>query len=149
MPKISMIMKKNLLVVCAAVVTFVAVSCASGVDANYKALTAHTWQLEQIVAPSDTSNVEMPPMPITITFGDSSSMSGFAGCNNFFGTFTTGAQSEISVNPVGRTMAYCEYIDFEDMFMIALPQCTSYSVSDKELELNDASGTTLKFKAKE
>lgn len=123
-------------------------SCGSNDKANYKALVSNTWELQEIIAP-DSISVQMPPVKIEITFSDSSTMSGFAGCNNFFGTFSTYEQDQLTINPVGRTMAFCPFIDFEDQFMKMLPMCTSYTATTSELELNDTeSGTTLLFKAK-
>lgn len=123
-------------------------SCNGNEDANYEALVAKTWELQQIIAP-DSVSTELPPVKIEITFSDSSTMVGFAGCNNFFGTFSTYEQDQITINPVGRTMAACPFLDFEDQLMRILPLCTSYTASESELELNDTeSGNTLLFKAK-
>ena len=144
--KILMEMKRlSLLCGAALLVGWLSVGCGGQAKADYKALIANGWQLKEIIA-ADSSYTIMPERPVTVVFSDSSTVSGFAGCNGFFGSFSTIGQNEIIIEPTGRTMSLCPDIEFEDKFMALLEQVTSYSVLKGELSLNDTeNGMTLLF----
>lgn len=137
--------RSNLLCAAVALTGMLAVGCGGQGKADYDALVANGWQLKEIIA-VDSSYTILPERPVTVVFSDSSTVSGFAGCNGFFGTFSTIGQSEIIIEPKGRTMAMCPDIEFEDRFMALLEQVTSYTVLDGKLSLNDTeNGMTLLF----
>ncbi len=144
--KILMKMKhSNLFCAVALLGGMLTVGCGGQGKADYDALIANGWQLREIIA-ADSSYTIMPERPVTVVFSDSSTVSGFAGCNGFFGTFSTIGQNDIIIEPKGRTMAMCPDMEFEDRFMALLEQVTSYSVLSGELSLNDTeNGMTLLF----
>ena len=144
--KILMKMKHSKLLSAAVLlVGLLVVGCGGQGKADYKALIAHGWQLKEIIA-ADSSYTIMPERAVTVVFSDSSTVNGFAGCNSFFGTFSTIGENEIIIETTGRTMSLCPDIEFEEKFMALLGQVTSYSVLKDELSLNDTeNGMTMLF----
>lgn len=112
----------------------VAMAAACKSDEKAK-LVAGEWQLKSI---KGQEQVKLPEESASILFTDSTSVFGFAGCNRFFGTYSLEGKDKIVIKPVGRTMAYCPDMDFEDQYMKALEEVTNYKVEGNELKLSDA-----------
>ncbi|MBQ4280331.1 MAG: META domain-containing protein [Rikenellaceae bacterium] len=136
---------KSMAAVAAAVA---AVGCSSHQPSNYEHLTAHKWELTQIVSDDSAATAMTIPAGLTIQFSDSARFFGFGGCNSFFGTYSTVGQDNISIQPVGRSMAFCPDIALEDKFIAMLGLSATYVASDSTLQLNDNEAKqTLMFKA--
>jgi heat shock protein HslJ len=72
--------------------------------------------------------------------------SGFAGCNRFFGTYTSDGVSTLTFGPLSTTMIACDDATnaFEQAYLAALGTVSSYSVgADGGLTLSDASGKAV------
>ena len=70
-------------------------------------------------------------------------MAGSAGCNRFFGTYTTADKGAITLVPGGITLMTCPDIEFEDKYMKALAEVKTYAVSKEELTLKNADGKVV------
>lgn len=98
-------------------------------------LTLNEWQLKEMKA--DNQEFKLPAEMPTLCFTDTTTVFGFTGCNRFFGTYTTESNNNISVNPVGSTMAFCPDMDFEQEFLKILPTLQVYAIDNNELTLSD------------
>jgi heat shock protein HslJ len=83
---------------------------------------------------------------ITAMFGDDGQVTGSAGCNNYFATYTA-AGSSLTVGPAGVTQMYCEQpegvMDQEMMYLQALEMSSSYQIRSGTLTIMDDTGATL------
>lgn len=114
---------------------------------NKAALTANEWQLKEMT--TSEGKVALSERVPTILLTDTNTMYGFAGCNRFFGKYTTEGNT-IKLEPGGMTMMACPDLKFEDQFVKALAAMTSYSIQNGELTFTDKDKkTTLVFKVKE
>ena len=114
---------------------------------NAEALTANSWQLEEIIF-SDSNYTDTLPAGVTLLFSDSSTISGNGGCNLYFGQYTTIGSDQIDLEVKGSTMRFCPEQEFESRYFDMLGLVTSYTVKEGVLQLNAAeNGFTLLFKA--
>lgn len=79
----------------------------------------------------------------TMTFEkEESKVTGFAGCNNYFSTYTISGNN-LSFGPAGATRKLCPDMTVEDAFLILLPKVARYEIIKKELYLYDQSDELL------
>ncbi len=82
---------------------------------------------------------------VTTTFGADSRVSGSAGCNRYFGAYTsTAAQRDINIVQVGLTRMLCQPADAmvqEGNFITALKAATSYQIAGQHLTLSKKDGS--------
>lgn len=115
-------------------VVLTAFGCKSGEKAE-TILTAQEWELKSM---TEKGTVVANPKELpTLLFSDSSRISGSAGCNRFFGTYTIGEKDALSIATKGRTMMFCPDMNFEDRYMKALDEVASYSIKANELTLTN------------
>lgn len=84
----------------------------------------------------------------TIRFdADSARVSGFAGCNRYFGAYSLGAdEPALAFGAVGMTkMACAQGMDLERQLGDALTQTTRYTLQEGRLALLDATGPRATF----
>jgi heat shock protein HslJ len=74
-------------------------------------------------------------------------ISGFSGCNQFFGNFEKNSNS-LKINSVGLTKMYCPEIKKEQNFINLLQQTTSYKIEQKKLYLYKENLELLTFNLK-
>lgn len=76
---------------------------------------------------------------VSIRFTGDGKVSGSGGCNSFFGTYTTGAQQQLTIANTGATLKACtpDVMALENAYFDALKSVASY--------LLDASGLHLSF----
>jgi len=107
-----------------------------------KELVGTYWRLdmlgeESVATPEGMKEAHM------ILAGDESRVHGHAGCNNFFGQFTTD-ESTLSFSTLGATRMACpDAMDTEQSFLAALEGTARYQISGLFLDLYDAEGTLL------
>ncbi len=82
---------------------------------------------------------------VTAAFGTDGQVTGSAGCNTFFGSYTTDKQT-ISIGPPGLTMMYCEtpagVMDQETGYLAALEDAAAYQIGGDDLTLHTEDGST-------
>lgn len=111
-------------------------------------LAGPEWELKGMTQGSEV--IPVPAEAPTVSFTDSASVYGFAGCNRFFGQYTTEGKEAISLKLGGMTMMFCPEMPFEGQFTKALEKVTVYRVTPQELQLTDAEKTvTLVFAPKD
>ncbi len=123
--------RTTILMMIATVLAFAGCKSNTG---NKAALTANEWQLKEMT--SNNEKVALSQRVPTIILTDTNTMYGFAGCNRFFGRYSTEGNT-IKLEPGGMTMMACPDLKFEDQFVKALAAMTSYSVENGELKFTD------------
>ena len=67
---------------------------------------------------------------------EDSKVAGFAGCNNYFSTYTLSGNT-LSLGPAGATRKLCPDMSVEDVFFKNLPNIARFEIVKKELYLYD------------
>lgn len=73
---------------------------------------------------------------------EDSKVNGFAGCNNYFSTFTISGNNLI-FGPAGATRKLCPDMSVENSFLKCLPNIARYEIVKKELYLYDQNDELL------
>lgn len=82
---------------------------------------------------------------ITAIFHDDGRVSGSAGCNRYFASYTL-PETLISVGAVGSTKMYCTspgYMQQESTYLASLSRAATFSINGKRLILTDTERKTL------
>jgi len=81
---------------------------------------------------------------ITATFGQDGALSGFAGCNNYNGTYEEKGPDGVTISNVATTRKACEdaLMTLETQYITALGNVATYEISGETLTLRDSSGST-------
>jgi heat shock protein HslJ len=130
------------------------IACNTGRGGNK--LTAHQWQLDEIVYADSLYSVT-PPTDVTVSFSDSLTVSGMSGCNRFVGTYEADENGKLSIAINASTEAACLWMEFEAQYINLLKNATKYEVggaqgadaieADDTLEVFNGDGSaTLIFK---
>lgn len=87
----------------------------------------------------------LPGAPPTLRFGAGNSLSGFGGCNNFTGEYSTLGQSGVSIRVGARGMMSCglELDAQENLFIEMLNRVASWEHSGFQTIFRDGAGTPL------
>jgi heat shock protein HslJ len=99
----------------------------------------------------DGSVLLKPTTDITLTFNADGTLTGYGGCNNYFGSYTvTGTTTKfgngITVSPLTSTKKYCEINGQQETTYLAILQdIRAYSVNINQLTLTDKSNNVLVY----
>lgn len=107
-------------------------TCSGSSETTRKALLGNTWTLASIMGePVDTA-LRAP----TLAFSEAESRAnGFAGCNQFFGTYSLSGDS-LLFSGIGSTKMFCERsMELEDRYLDLLEKTENFVVSEKESTL--------------
>jgi heat shock protein HslJ len=102
-------------------------------------LAGTAWQLASMANSS-----LVPDSTITAEFADGT-MSGSAGCNNYFTSYTVDG-SNITLGPAGSTMMFCEpqaLMDQEAAYLAALGSVRQFQMANGQLVLLDEGGNAV------
>ena len=108
-----------------------------------------TWVLKELPgASADAADGEERPH---LRFdSEGGRVSGFGGCNLFFGEYDASESGGLRFGPIASTRRYCPAADWETIFLRALQRTDSYRLADEELRLLNADGELIaRFKAAE
>ncbi|MEN8238599.1 MAG: META domain-containing protein [Actinomycetota bacterium] len=113
-------------------------------------ITKTYWKLTEIDGRSATRGADGQELHMTLSDGDEPRVSGFSGCNRFFGSYKLEGKS-LSFRPIAMTrMACAEGMEQEIAFHRALEMVVEYSINDGALMLLAASrAVVLTFDAGE
>jgi len=94
----------------------------------------------------DRSGSSGSPETAFVRFHQDGRISGFAGCNNFFGTFVA-TDKTLEVGPLGGTRKACpDLIMRQDMaFLRGIQSATAYRIDSNVLTLGEGGKTTLRL----
>lgn len=85
---------------------------------------------------------QLSSSPTMIFEKEDSKVAGFAGCNNYFSTYTISG-NEMSFGPAGATRKLCPDMSVEDIFFKNLPNIARFEIVKKELYLYDQNDELL------
>jgi heat shock protein HslJ len=102
------------------------------------------WRLTQLPGTQSAALAQLN-RPVTVRF-ESGRLSGFAGCNNFSGSYTLDGD-QLKIGPVASTQMACPEpgSSVETAFHKALSGTLRYSVDGDALQVTTAAGDTLRF----
>jgi len=108
-------------------------------------LEGATWRLKELPGVQSAALAQLS-RPVTIRF-ESGRLAGFAGCNNFSGSYTL-AGDQLKIGPVASTQMACPEPGsaIETAFHKALSGALRYALDGDDLTATTASGATLRFK---
>lgn len=107
-------------------------------------LAGTAWMLASMTDSSGTAVTLVPDSVITAEFQEGS-MSGNAGCNNYFGSYTVDGNN-FTIGEAGSTMMFCEPQELmtqETAYLAALGTVTQFQVANGQLILSDAAGNAV------
>jgi len=106
-------------------------------------LVGATWHLLSI-STGGTASTSDQMHRVTLSLAPDGSMSGFAGCNNFHGTYEVSGAG-LKFGPIAATMKACEHgaAALERAYLHALDQTSAYAIEGSTLSLRDASDRPL------
>ena len=85
---------------------------------------------------------QLSSSPTMIFEKEDTKVSGFAGCNNYFSTYTISANA-LTFGPAGATRKLCPDMSVEDVFFKNLPNIARFEIVKKELYLYDQNDELL------
>jgi heat shock protein HslJ len=103
-------------------------------------LTGQIWALSEL-----NGKLLVPGTGISALFTSDGKISGSAGCNQYFGTYTVSGNSITFPSPMGSTMMMCAQtvMEQETAYLNALSEAKTYSVKADQLTLFSADKTSL------
>jgi heat shock protein HslJ len=108
-------------------------------------LSANPWELVSYRDSQGQITPALADATPTAEFKDGQ-VTGTAGCNSYFGSYTAQGDS-LQVGPLGSTMMACDtppgVMDQEQAYLAALQQAASYRIADGQLTISDAQGQDL------
>ncbi len=109
---------------------------------NEIALPAGEWTLKTLPG----EYLSILNKPITLNFSTASAKAnGFAGCNQYFSSFTT-RQSSIEFSDTGSTKMFCEQtMNLENKFLEALDKTNGFKLDGNKLQLLQNDLVLLEF----
>lgn len=106
---------------------------------------ATAWSLERYKAADGTMTAVVPATTVTALF-ENGNLTGSAGCNSYFGSYTQEGQNGITIGPLGSTLMFCGepgVMEQETAYLTLLQSAASYDVSGAMLTLSDAGGLII------
>lgn len=123
---------------------FVLVGCASKKTTvsvyNNPSLTNKVWGVTSIQG--TTIEYKNQANVVYLTFSEDYKVHGFAGCNNYGGSFTADG-NKMTIQQVAVTKMSCPEFRLETQFLKAIHKIVSFSVSKKTLKFYDENGKIL------
>jgi heat shock protein HslJ len=92
-----------------------------------------------------------PTVKISLIFNTDGTLSGYDGCNNYFGSAnmtgtTTSSGSGVALGPIGSTKKYCSAVaEQEQQYLNILGKTSAYAVDGASLTLTATSGDVLVY----
>lgn len=96
------------------------------------------WKLVELNGKPVENNRDKDKVCFIIIEQKENRISGFAGCNSFFGTYELNQGNRIIFSKLGSTMMACPDMATETELMKVLETVNNYTISDNSLQLNKA-----------
>ena len=107
-------------------------------------LTGTNWTLDSVYTGDSVSSM-ITGTTISAVFGEDGRVTGSAGCNNYFGSYTVTGKS-LSIGSTGSTKMNCPGQGImlqEGSYLASLGKTATFTITGNRLILADASGATL------
>lgn len=129
-------------------VALVVGAVVANMDDDDAVIDGTTWELERLVVDGEMVPAIDGPT-VTISFGGDS-MSGFGGCNSYFGDYEVDGNA-LEFGPIGSTLAICDDAvgtsDQEFAYLANLAAVDTFRVVDGQLILGQGDDDLLEFTA--
>ncbi|MGV3528174.1 MAG: META domain-containing protein [Flavisolibacter sp.] len=133
---------RNATIFVATFILFIASSCSTYTKTTGAAqLKGHYWKLVEVNGKSLT-DAQLAREPFIIFSDLDSRVSGNSSCNHFFGNYTLGADSQVTISQIGATKMACPDMSIEQQLFQLLPKVRSYERNGENLLLKNADGNT-------
>lgn len=127
------------------------VSCSTSkktkMSANENTMPTGKWTLVEMSGKTELAKLFQVEMPYFELNTEDSSLSGFAGCNRFFGKFKMSNGLIVENGPLGMTKMYCQD-NGEDEFIKHFNSANSYELKKGVLTLLVDKEAVLRFSQK-
>ncbi|NYT17265.1 MAG: META domain-containing protein [Methanomicrobiales archaeon] len=103
------------------------------------------WSLDRYKAADGTMTAVLPTTMVTALF-ETGNLTGSAGCNSYFGSYTMKGENVIAIGPLGSTLMFCGeagVMEQETAYLTLLQSAVSFEVSGAQLILSDAGGMPI------
>ncbi len=119
--------------------------CSSVKDlGGSKALTANSWKLKTM----NGSELKLSSVKeVSLVFDKTGKISGFGGCNNYFGVYTASGDA-LTFSEIGSTKMACDDMMTESDYFNLLKKTDKYGVTNNVLTLYSAGVAVLTFDKK-
>lgn len=100
------------------------------------------WSLDRYRAADGTMAAALPATTVTALF-EGGNLTGSAGCNSYFGSYTLQGGNGIAIGPLGSTLMFCGepgVMEQETAYLALLQSAVKYGISGAQLTLYDAAG---------
>ena len=97
----------------------------------------------------DGTGITYPTTEISLTFNPDGSLTGYDGCNNYFGTttltgMTTPKGTGMTISNISSSKKYCETLaQQETMYLAILGKIMAYNVNGNQLSMTATTGDVL------
>lgn len=139
---------KNIVLLLALAIMAIVLACSTATKAQDRSCLIGKWELQKIGNAAITENNtgrEVPTLGLNLT---ESRVSGFAGCNRYFGNISIDEKT-IAFSALGSTKMACLGPNVENQYLHALSkEKLAYRISNGQLLLGEGSGL-LVFKKTE
>ena len=101
------------------------------------------------MAIQDGTGVTYPTTAISLTFNPDGSLTGYGGCNNYFGSstltgMTTPKGNGMTISNIASSKKYCETLtNQETMYLTILGKTMAYNVNGNQLSMTATTGDVL------
>jgi heat shock protein HslJ len=122
-------------------------SCGSDEDAAPSGdVTDSPWRATQYLDAGGTLTAPTEGAILSAHF-DGEEVAGSAGCNNYFGAYTTDGDT-IDIGPLASTQMFCEFVmDQEMAYLTAMQSADTFEVSGETLELRQGDTVLVVYEA--
>jgi len=126
--------------ICAGLIVISACSSSTTQQGAQRDLTGTMWDVTTFMGQD-----LVPGSTITIEFAADGKLSGSSGCNRYAGAYKTDGDTILISSPLASTMMACsqEVMDQETAYLKALGDVRTFSATNDQLTLKDASGKEL------
>ena len=109
-------------------------------------LVENKWKLIELNGVALSSMNPQPAVEAFIIFQTGNNrVNGNSGCNNFSGTYKTGANNSLNFSGVASTRKMCIDMTIENQMNKIFQEVDKYTITGKTLSLNQAGKTLAKF----
>ncbi len=119
------------------VISFVSCNASKNKKTKNQKMFATNYIVEKL-----ESKKELTTKPTILFDLEKNKISGFAGCNQYNGSFTK-KDNTITFSGITATKMYCQNISIEKDFLKALSNTASYKISENKLVFLDKNDTIL------
>jgi heat shock protein HslJ len=100
-------------------------------------LMSPRWFLSELVY--NGQQVDLGEVQITLQFTQDGQINGSAGCNEYFASYETGDDGQISFSPLGATKMYCDNrMEQENAFLTSMDSVSQFKTEQGKLVLSSA-----------